>query len=201
MLRHIIITIFLLCYVGLAFSQRNPVLDNFSLFNNNGKIFLSWTIASGSTCNGIQILRSVDGKQFYEIGNIAGVCGNSSSPSQYDFTDTTPVKNSINYYRLELGGSGSSQILSVEIIDITNGGYQIRSNPIRTSAKIYFDNNSKKLHQLLLFNTTGLHTITLSSKEDFFLLNSSNFINGCYVFTILDSENTMKAKGKFIIQH
>jgi hypothetical protein len=191
---------FLLFVSQFAFAQHNPVLDNFLIVENNGTVFLHWIIKSGSTCNGIQIFRSTDGKQFTEIGSIAGICGGNSSPTPYDFTDNNPVKNSTNYYRLELGGNGTSEVLSLEIIDIATGGYQIRPNPVSTNAKIYFDNNKKAEHQFVLYNISGKIVTSITTKEDFFDLNASNLFSGLYFFSISNDNYTEKVKGKIIIQ-
>ncbi len=90
-----------------VYAQHNPIPGNFSLFENNGKVYLNWSIVSGSTCNGIQIYRSTDSVMFTQVGNIPGICGSSSSAISYNFIDDNPVKNKVNYYRLELGNNGS----------------------------------------------------------------------------------------------
>ena len=182
-----------------SFSQHNPILANFSVFENNGKVFLNWQIVAGSTCNGIQIYRSSDSTNFIQIGDIAGICGSSSSAVSYSFTDENPQPNKINCYRLELGGNGSSEILSVEIIDIVSGGYQIRPNPVTEQAKIYFSNDS---HLPMNFTLTDINGNLAMRKEnitdDFFIFNRQGLSSGLYLFTI-DYNNTVKVSGKIII--
>ena len=190
----------LLSATANVFAQHNPILDNFNVFKNNGKVFLNWTIISGSTCNGIQIYRSTDGINFMQVGSIAGICGSSSTAVNYNFTDNNPEKNKINYYRLELGNNGSSEILSVKIIDIESG-YQIRPNPIIGKAKIYFDNNTKLQHQLFIYNLNGFQIFSSTTKEDFFELNTETFLSGIYFFTIETEGNVPKAKDKILVQH
>ena len=200
-IKYLLFAMFFSIAATKVFAQHNPILDNFSIFENNGKVFLNWTITSGSTCNGIQIYRSTDSTNFIQVGDIAGVCGSSSSPTPYNFTDDNPIKNSINCYRLELGGNGSSQILSVEIIDIASGGFQIRPNPIITDAKIYFDNNKKEEHHFTLYNMSGIAFLTTTTKESFFQLNATLLQSGIYFFTISTNENLPTAQGKLLVQH
>lgn len=200
MLRKLFQLIIILGHYQFAFAQQTQFLENFSVSNNNGSVFLSWTLTAGSTCNGIQIYRSINGTQFYEIGNIAGSCGSSSSAVRYDFTDSDPVKNSVNYYRLALGSSETSEIISLEIIDIETVGYHIRPNPVSATSKIYFDNNNE-LHHLILYTTAGIYCSTISSREDFFNLLATYIENGIYLFTISDSESRIKIKGKLVVQH
>lgn len=184
-----------------GFSQHNPILENFSVREVSGDVFLSWTIVSGNTCNGIRIYRSVDGVQFSEIGDIAGVCGSTSSPTPYDFLDSNPTKNSLNYYRLELGSNGSSEILVLEVIDIQNGGYKIRPNPVSTSAKIYFDNDNNVLHFLSLYNLNGQFIASLKSEDDYFDFDASQFMPGLYFFHIFNENLVDKAKGNILVQY
>ena len=190
----------LLTATSNVFAQHNPILGNFTLFENNRKVYLNWSIVSGSTCNGIQIYRSTDNINYTQIGSIAGVCGNSSTAVSYNFTDNNPEKNKINYYRLELGNNGSSEILSVKIIDIESG-YQIRPNPVIGKAKIYFDNNTSLLFQLVIYNLKGVNIFTLETKTDFFELNTEKIQSGIYFFTIGTEGNVPKAKGRIMVQH
>ena len=194
----------LLCFLLQAatanvFAQHNPILDNFTVFENNGKVYLNWAIISGSTCNGIQIFRSTDSINFTQVGSIAGICGNSSKAVSYNFTVNNPEKNKINYYRLELGNNGSSEILSVEIIDIESG-YQIRPNPVIGKVKIYFDNNTEFQHRLFIYNLNGIQIFSSTTKEDFFELNTETFLSGIYLFTISTKGNLPKATGKLMVQ-
>ena len=197
--------IFSLCLIILfstttVFSQLSTILGNFDVSQTKGKVFLNWQINAGSTCNGILILRSTDNINFIQIGEIKGICGSVSVPVNYSFTDENPVKNSFNNYRLELGNSGKSEILSLEYIDINNGGFQIRPNPVNTEAKIYFDNNKREQHYFFLYNLLGVQIANLYSKDDFFDFNANNFPAGIYFFTISDSKTVFKTTGRLIIR-
>jgi hypothetical protein len=192
---------FILMINSTLFSQNNPILDNFSITQNNGKVYLNWIIKSGSTCNGIQIFRSANNSSFKEIGNIAGICGSVSSATPYNFVDQNPEKNTINFYRLELGNNGTSQTLSIEIIDIEKEGSQVRPNPVYNEAKIYFNNNTKELNYLSVYNLSDKLIDELSSKENFFEINSTNYSNGIYFFKIINKEKIIISKGKFIVAH
>jgi len=105
---------------SVSVAQNHPILGKFSISENNGDVYLSWSIIAGSSCNGIQIYRSIDSINFSQIGDIPGVCGSVDFTQTYDFTDNNPVKNKVNYYRLELGNQDFSQIVSIEIIDISS---------------------------------------------------------------------------------
>lgn len=182
-------------------AQSHPILGKFYISDSEGDVYLNWSIIAGSTCNGIQIYRSTDSISFSQIGEIAGVCGSVGFEQPYDFTDNNPVKNKVNYYRLELGNQGFSQILSVEIIDIESNGYQIRPHPANSETVIYFDNNTKQEQQLTLYNMNGIVVFTTITNEDFFQLNTSLLQSGLYLFTISLSGNLPTAQGKLLVQH
>jgi hypothetical protein len=183
-----------------SYGQTNPILGSFSANDNNGEVYLSWSIVAGSTCNGISILRAGDGIDFKEIGNIAGVCGSSSSEVNYSFTDTNPLKNAVNYYRLELGFSNFSQIISIEIIDIESNGYQVRPNPSTDFSTIYFENSKRQEYQFELHNLAGMQVMSSLTKDDFIQVNSSILGSGVYFFKISLPANLPKVKGKMMVE-
>ncbi|CAN5479792.1 hypothetical protein BH11BAC2_BH11BAC2_21810 [soil metagenome] len=196
--------LFLICsfFFGttVSFSQISPIIGDFSLYENRGNVYLNWQIIAGSNCNGIQIWRSTDSLEFTQIHDIPGVCGNISTPQNFDFTDKNPVKNKTNYYRLELGNTGPSEVLSIEIIAIENG-FQVRPNPIADYAKIYFDNNINILSQLIIYNLHGQNIFSLATKENFFEVSTENLQSGIYFFTIGTEGGAPMAQGKIVVQH
>jgi len=194
-------TIIYLSFTSSCISQLSTIVENFTAFENNGKIDLNWFISSGNTCSGIKIYRSADSTNFELIGTIEGVCGSISTRSPYNFSDESPLKNSYNRYKLELGGSGFSEIVSVEIIDKGQTGYQIRPNPVSTNTKLYFDNLIKSEHQLEIYNLQGIKILTLSTQEDYFLINSLGFQSGIYHFVLLSTAQPSKINGTFFVQH
>ncbi|MBK6839110.1 MAG: hypothetical protein IPG90_13360 [Bacteroidetes bacterium] len=111
-----------------GFAQSSPVLTKFNGTAYNNQVYLSWEIGQGSTCNGIGVMRSVDSVSFVEIGSIEGVCGSTSEPQSYTFTDLTPQSNRTNYYRLNPGGLAFSSVLKIHVQQIGESGYEIRQN-------------------------------------------------------------------------
>lgn len=184
-----------------VFSQQNTILGHFSASENNGNVFMSWQIIAGSTCNGIQIYRSTDSLHFVEIGDIPGICGNISAAQDYDFTDYQPEKNKINYYRLQLGNTGYSEIVAVEIIHLETGGYQVRPNPVADYARIYFDNEKQALMFFTLYNTNGAAINSVSANNNYFDFDSTTLKSGLYFFSITNPDNEVKSKGKILVQH
>ncbi len=189
-------------YAGTGlFAQEATILDNFTANEYNGKIFLRWVIASGSTCEGTKIFRSTDNLSFTQIGEISGVCGSSSFARPYDFIDESPVNNLKNHYRLDLGNNGYSKVVSLEITDLQNGGYQVRPNPVTSQAKIYFKNKNYENHQLKLFSQSGSFVSNSYTNDDNFDFDASNLQAGIYIFTISKTGKPTELKGKIVVHH
>lgn len=192
------LVLFLAFFNGETFSQSHPILENFYLIETNGSVILNWTIKGGSTCNGIQIYRSTDTINYSQVGEIAGVCGNSSSPQPYTYTDDSPEKNKINYYKLQLGQEGFTTIISVEIIDVGNSGNQVRPNPAKDNARIYFKNEKNENSTLFMYGSSGTVVLNENSDTDYFDLDFSGIISGTYVFTIYQGNKSVTT-GRIII--
>jgi len=183
------------------FAQETTILNNFTASENNGKIFLQWVITSGSTCNGTKIFRSTDNLSFTQIGEISGVCGSSSFAKAYDFTDESPIDNLKNHYRLELGNNGFSKVVSLEITDLQNGGYQVRPNPVSSQAKIYFKNKNYENHQLKIHNQNGSFVSSSYTNDECFDFDATNLHAGIYIFTISKTGKPDKLSGKLVVHH
>ena len=181
-------------------AQGSPLLGKFSLSQFEGRVSLFWQIVEGSTCNGIQIYRSTDTINFQRIGYIGGTCGSLDEPVNYTFTDPLPVENTVNYYYLELGTIGISEVLSIEVFSSTNGGYVIRPHPIVDQGSIYFEAPGNDANLLQVFDIEGKVVYSAESADVFFEINTTSLPSGLYPFTI-SSINSVIIQGSFLVQH
>jgi len=197
--RHLLIFLFLFGSVLSSRGQQTTILSSFDVFYRDGVVYLDWVISAGNTCNGTKIFRSTNGINFTEIGSIEGICGNPNSPQPFSFVDEDPVENLTNYYRLEMGATGFSEIESVEIIPLNNG-YQVRPNPARDFVKIYFENSDLIEHTLYLYDVNGTFIRSYTTGNAYFDLNVLEFAAGLYLFTISDPDREIIVKGKLMVQ-
>lgn len=200
MRRKAVIGLFMLVVLhSLAAAQPHPILDDFTAFRDGNTVLLKWTITSGSTCNGIRIYRAEDTINYIQVGDIAGVCGSSTSPVPYSFTDLSPIPNRINYYRLELGTQGFSKYVSIDFIVLGESGYLIRPQPITDNAVIYFDNPSNDSHSFKLYDEKGELVRTIENiTSNTIPFNRAGLSSGTYIFTI-ESGEKIKVKGKIVV--
>lgn len=83
-----------------SLSAALPVLfSSFRAQKQSGSVALYWNTAQEQNSRAFIIERSSEGIVFSPIGTVAAA-GNSSSPSNYSFTDLTPLPGD-NYYRLK----------------------------------------------------------------------------------------------------
>jgi len=201
--RNTLLFLCLLLFLATArvFGQSNPMLERFSVSKFQIKVYITWTIVQGSTCDGIKIYRSGNGTDFIEIGKIFGVCGNMAEPQNYDFTDINPIKNKVNYYRLEFGTGNFSQIVSLMLIDTDYSGYLLYPNPANTQINIHFSNKTKQETQLFIFNEKGEAVLNTTGRDDYFIINTADWPSGLYFFSISATGNPASIHGKLMVQH
>ncbi|MBK9524473.1 MAG: T9SS type A sorting domain-containing protein [Bacteroidetes bacterium] len=182
-----------------GFAQSSPVLTKFNGTAYNNQVYLSWEIGQGSTCNGIGVMRSVDSVSFVEIGSIEGVCGSTSEPQSYTFTDLTPQSNRTNYYRLNLGGLAFSSVLKIHVQQIGESGYEIRQNASTGNQVFLFENPSHQKRQFELFSVSGKLVFSQSGTDDFFEIETKSLGSGVYFFSISGREDARIISGKTIV--
>ena len=189
----VIITLQVLPSKGRA--QVHPLLQDFSGYQQGNKVFLRWTFRSGSLCEGTRIERSQDGIIFNEIGEIPGICGRPDVAFTYTFSDSTPLVNTINIYRLELGSAGFTSNLHIEYLVVHNVGYSLHSTGNDVELLIPYPPARSGFAQV--------YTITGKLIEEFgfidrrLLLTGNISQSGIYIFC-LQYENGVVLNGKFI---
>jgi hypothetical protein len=185
--------------VANSASAQHTILDDFSVFQFEDEVYLSWVIGRGNTCNGITIERSTDGQFFEEIGHIPGICGSPDFAQPYSHSDKHPAKNQVNYYRLELGLQGYSEVRSVEFVYVGNEGFQIRPNPAVDQFRILFNNRLGHQHQLEIFSVSGALVEQHQSDSNQFELNVSNMNGGLYLLRLTNTQNQRVHSGRLIV--
>jgi trimeric autotransporter adhesin len=144
----------------------------------NKNIELNWATASESNNHYFSIERSLEGKEFEEIGKVNGN-GTSTSINNYQFVDTDPVQG-INYYRLNQidfdGASVISKLISVntskdelEIIKVVHVSENFNIElyyPDNSEANLeIFDISGKKILNTKLNLMKGYNSFSITAPE------------------------------------
>ncbi|MCB0403094.1 MAG: T9SS type A sorting domain-containing protein [Flavobacteriales bacterium] len=187
---------------SVSASAQETVLSDFNVYEHRGTVYINCTVATGNTCNGIDVMRSTDSLSFIQVGHISGICGSISEPVTYNFTDENPVRNATNFYKLQMGGVGYSHVLSVEIIDTKAFGFQIRPNPANEQVTIFIDNDFEEEHKLEVYSMSGRKMVSTTSRTNEFKVNTTSFRSGIYFFQVRSAvTNGDVLTGKFLVSH
>ncbi len=181
-------------------AQADAAIQDFRAEELDGNVYLTWSIKQGYTCNGVDVLRSVDSLNFVKIGDIEGICGSTSASVPYDFTDNFPEPNAWNYYRLSLGGLGNSHIISIRIIDIPANNYLVVPQPVNSVSQLYFENGAAALCTLSVYNVHGSEVYTAETNGGVFAIEASRFESGVYLFTIDFDNAKASIQGRLMVQ-
>lgn len=194
-----LIGIFVMSSLGIAYGQGSPFLDFIGAAERDGKVFLQWVMSSGATCDGIDVYRSTDGEVFERVGRIAGVCGSPDFALGYDFIDESPVLNRINYYRLELGNLGVSEIIAIHVFDFREKKFQIIPHPVSSESALFFENPQLENSTLAIYNLLGSRVFEYADKASFFSISANDFATGTYIFVVTNSTGKTLAQGKMVV--
>lgn len=138
-LKEIIFIVTLLFFKQSVAAQEHPIISFFNAEVYNEQVLLNWNIVDGNNCNGINILRSSDNINYEVIGDIPGVCGAILEEEKYLFIDESPLKNQVNYYKLQLGGQGFTTPLSIDYYETKENGFVVFPNPSSDILYLYIN--------------------------------------------------------------
>ena len=193
------LTVFFLIVSTHVLSQNEDVIEAFSASEFNNKVLLAFSITQGNTCNGVEIFRSTDSLNYTKVGSIEGICGSTQETIKYEFTDSDPVINNVNYYRLLLGGFGYSWVVSTEVIDVSGADYLLNPNPVTYTSELNFDNESNDLITLKVFALSGELVHSESTIGEQFVLNRLDYNSGLYLFHLIPQSGMDVISGKFVV--
>jgi hypothetical protein len=192
------IFIFLLCNY-IASAQQDSIFKYINAVQTEDGVLISFTIKGGITCTGVEVERSKDGISFDAIYEFVGVCGSISVDESYSFLDSSPEKNHLNYYRLELGSLGLySTTLTVHSLDFSESGILVAPQPCTVDCKIWFRNFSNELFDLTVYDGQGRKSLQNSTTGNHFELNTKTLPPGVYLFTIQRDRET-KHTGRLVV--
>ncbi len=147
--------------------NNNPLPVTLLQFNaklQNKDVLLNWATAAELNNRGFEVERSVDGKEFQNIGFVEGK-NNSNSRADYQFNDASALAHSqVLYYRLkQLDFDGKytySDMVRVQSGNAVLNGVSVSPNPFSVNAQVQLST---------LFN--GAAHITISDVQGRVVLN------------------------------
>ena len=154
-------------------------LISFTAENDQDNVLLKWTTASEKNNNYFSIEKSVNGVDFYKIGEIQGG-GYSNSILNYYFVDEHPVSG-LNYYRLkQIDFDEQYSYSRVEVINYLEENLSLicYPNPFNNELNIF---GTKEMGSVILFDLNGRELMRNQTGNGATLLNTSEISGGTYL--------------------
>jgi len=183
---------------SLASTQSdNPlpvVLVNFeAVLNSNKTVGLTWTTQQEVNTDHFEVERSADGINWIKIGTVTAV-GNSSVPSNYGFTDNSPLK--ANYYRIKMvnisGQYGYTIVKEINILQVK--GIVVFPNPARNYVNISVSQAAVDLNVKLMDPLGRILQVSQvkAGTSSMITLDVHNYAQGTYLVQVAGSDGTQQ---------
>ncbi|GGN10849.1 hypothetical protein GCM10010967_53360 [Dyadobacter beijingensis] len=176
--------------VHCALQGINTILP-VSLARFNGTLLdnavsLSWTTAEEAGASHFDIERSVDSREFVQLGRVQAK-GNSSATTQYRFLDTRPLGGN-NYYRLRMvDADGTSEYSRVIAVDNHTGSvaFELLGNPVPNREIRFLLKNEDPAHVSLYDLSGKAIRFTLGRSGNEFVIKPKNSLaSGLYLLSL-----------------
>ncbi|MCR6641418.1 MAG: hypothetical protein NVV82_21095 [Sporocytophaga sp.] len=158
--------------------------------NASGTI-ITWATAWELNNKLFIVQKSLDGKTFYNIGQVKG-SGNTNTINRYSFTDTTK-DNTSSYYRIiQVDFNGASETSKIVSSNVYNSDNQVLVFPVpsKKGEPITFNFSEKSAKTLRISDLYGkiLFLEQIDPEEENYSLNF-NFLSGIYIAEIENEFN------------
>ncbi len=162
---------------------------------------LAWETASEQDNDYFKVQRSLDGRQWEDIGKVEG-SGTSHTPKAYAYLDIDKLPN-ITYYRLEQVDFNGDAFLTepIAIDKGMNRAFELiayHPNPVLDNLTIEYYTSEEAETRFLVVDLSGrvLSGQTQESRmgKNRFQLDTSTLDPGLYFFTIVQDEKSMTQK-------
>ncbi len=171
---------------------------------NNHKVLLSWRTAQEINCQGYEVERSKDSRNYEPLGFVAAM-GNTNSNNDYAFNDDNPYQD-LSFYRLKIkdrdGSFAYSNIVTIKNNDAVSTSFSLFPNPATTEIHLKILSGLNRKIRAEIYNAQGgkmiSRTIETSIGINNELLNLEWLNSGIYFIMFRDQENKIVYKTSFI---
>lgn len=175
------------------------IMSNFwTTCTNNGSIVINWQTLSEVNAMHFKIERSADGSDWEAIATVDAQ-GTTNQISNYSFTDNTPHRGQVNYYRLlQKDFDGEFEFFGPigEHCDTDNFSIIIFPNPAKDKIQLSItSNNIAEPLKVAIFDTQGKNvfsqTFNIQEGNNLIPIDISSFASGNYLLKA-ESANTQR---------
>lgn len=182
-------------YLNCSFGQSR--ITYFNTIAMTDSVRLNFTVSAGPSCGGWQVMKGSDSTNLYPIYVYGGLCGNTTAPENYSYTDISPNKVMPNFYRILIPPGDYSALKRVDLASsFTN--MLIYPQPTENVLYISISNVKNFYYEIRIYDRFGRKTGDgRGNAAERIELNVSNFPLGIYTFYIVDISGNAY-RGKFL---
>lgn len=166
--------------------------ESFSVQKTSSGHQLNWVTNNEQSNKGFEVQRSTDGKNFSDIGFVAG-SGSTQLVKHYQFTDNAPVPGN-NFYRLkQVDENGKYEYSVVRKISFDKVfKMSVYPNPVTDNVVIQ---SNKKLIAIKLFDAQGKAILTRSNQlSQTEIISMRKFVAGSYLLQMTTTDGEVKSQ-------
>ena len=180
-----------------GFAQQDSIFSFFNVQQESNKVVVFLTINGGIQCSGLQVQRSTDSINYNLVHEFPGICGSPGADESYFWVDDSPIKNEINYYRLEVGNLGIvSDHKSVFFQFFEGDKLLITPNPCE-ECTVRFPNDQREKVRIQLSSIDGKFLMEEETTNNFYSLKDFD-LQGAIFFLSIFYENGKQITGKIL---
>ena len=182
-------------------NNATPVsIVNLKTFVFENQVKTTWQTATEINTDYFNVQRSIDGKEFSNIGTVKAA-GNSTISSNYLYTDLDAAKTnaSILYYRLQsIDKDGSSSYSRVVSVQLNNNNFPlitISPNPVKDHATIHFNHPIEK-GTISVYDEAGnkVYDKAINTPLEYYTFNVQNLKTGIYIVVLKTGNKVYQQK-------
>lgn len=138
-----------------AQEAEHPFIESFTLTVQEGRVQVDWVMKGGTSCDGSEVERSVNGSDFVRVHRIEGICGDPSVPVPFSWADEEPLELSTLSYRIVFGSQGRSSVKSVRFDQLLASEQRFYPSPTSGPATLLLNVPASAKVDLLIVDATG----------------------------------------------
>jgi hypothetical protein len=183
----------------IAFAGSAQRINDLNLFFAGNGVTVKFIISKGTSCNGYNILHSIDSINFNTIYNFPGICGNTSNDESISYFHASPKINNNNYYKIELIPIEVSVIKKIFVFAASDLEAFLYPNPHTSYSDLLdlriFNAGTIQLKGFI-YNQQGnpIQELNLTTSFDLAKINVSNLKNGVYIIRLMNEEKKYSFK-------
>ena len=157
-------------------------LQGFTASLKNGAAQLDWYTDNEENCRFFEIESGTDAASWHSIGMVMAT-GNSSTISNYHYTDPSPLPGN-NFYRIKMvNADGKFVYSSVKNIYIAGkSSFTLFPNPVKD--KLYFSDNGQAVESVTLSGQDGRSITRFDNPPSGSSIDMSHLAKGIYLVTV-----------------